>query len=89
MKKLLLMTVMSLLMCIGVYAQDYEWKNPPKFTEKVIGNISMEHYGGFVAEFDGIGGIRRQDCREYLSDNDMYVSLLKKARDEYGKTHPN
>lgn len=88
MKKVLLTTAMSLMMCIGIYAQEYEWKNPPKFTEKIIGNISMEHYGGFVSEYDGIGGVKRGDHREYLSDNDMYVSLLEKARNEYGKTHP-
>ena len=88
MKKVLLMTVMSLMMCMGMYAQGYEWKMPPKPTEKVIGSVSMEHYGGFISEFDGVGGVRRQDCRENLSDNDMYTSLLKKAKDEYGKIHP-
>ena len=88
MKKVLLTAVLSLMMCMGVFAQDYDWKKPPKSTEKVIGKVSMEHYGGFVSEYDGVGGLRRQDCREYLSDNDMYISLLKKAKDEYGKTHP-
>lgn len=41
MKKVLLMTVMSLMMCIGVYAQDY--LNLPKANEKVIGIISTDN----------------------------------------------
>ena len=86
MKKVLLSTVLSLMMCIGVYAQDYDWKKPPKSTEKVIGKISMEHYGGFISEYDGVGGVRRQDCREQLSDNDMYLSLLEKAKSSYKDT---
>lgn len=40
MKKVLLTTVMSLMMCIGVYAQDY--KNAPKSGEKVIGSVYLE-----------------------------------------------
>lgn len=38
MKKVLLTTIMSLMMCMGVYAQDY--LNAPKANEKVIGTVS-------------------------------------------------
>ena len=40
MKKVLLTTVMSLMMCMGVFAQDY--LNPPKANEKVIGIVTLE-----------------------------------------------
>lgn len=40
MKKVLLTTVLSLMMCMGVYAQDY--LNPPKANEKVLGIITLE-----------------------------------------------
>ena len=40
MKKVLLTTVMSLMMCMGVFAQDY--LNPPKAWEKVIGSVSID-----------------------------------------------
>ena len=39
MKKVILTTMMSLMMCIGMYAQDY--LNPPKANEKVIGTVSV------------------------------------------------
>ena len=45
MKKVLLTTVMSLMMCIGVYAQDY--LNPPKANEKVLGTISWGSTGDY------------------------------------------
>ena len=41
MKKVLLTTVLSLMMCMGVYAQDY--MNPPKANEKVIGSVSVPY----------------------------------------------
>ena len=40
MKKVLLTTVMSLMMFMGMFAQDY--KNAPKANEKVLGSISLE-----------------------------------------------
>lgn len=90
MKKLLLTMVMSLMMCIELYAQGYEWKMPPKTTEKVVGKVSMEHSAGFLAEFDTESnrGIRREDHRRTLSDTEMYESLLRKAKNEYGKAYP-
>lgn len=90
MKKVLLTIVMSLVMCMGMFAQGYAWKMSPKPTEKVVGKISMEHDGGFLSRFDTQSnrGIIENDHREYLSDTEMYESLLKKAKDEYGKLYP-
>lgn len=81
---------MSLMMCMGMHAQGYEWKLPPKPTEKVVGKISMEHDGGFLAEFDTQSnrGIKREDHRLTLSETEMYESLLNKAKNEYSKTYP-
>lgn len=41
MKRVLLTTVMSLMMCMGVYAQDY--LNAPKANEKLLGILSVEN----------------------------------------------
>jgi hypothetical protein len=67
MKKVLLTTVMSLMMCMGVYAQDY--LNPPKAKETVIGTVSLEK------------SVTRNstDGRKY----EWYLELLEKAKRDF------
>jgi len=67
MKKVLLTTVMSLMMCMGVFAQTQpDYMKAPKLGEKVIGVVSgtSQTSGDF-------------------SDHDRYDQLLEKARQEY------
>lgn len=87
MKKVLLTTAMSLMMCIGIYAQEYEWKKPPKPTETEIGLVTYDCNGGWVYcsakdehYFD--------DHRENISDEKLYESLLDKARGKYAGKYP-
>ena len=61
---------MSLLMCMGVFAQDY--LNPPKAKEKVIGIISIDAKSAFGCT---------SGCSYSLII--WYDALLKKAQGEY------
>ena len=70
MKKVLLTTVMSLMMCMGIYAQDY--MNAPKSSEKLIGTISLESYT------NSSGGTSTWATKEK-----WYFLLLEKAKQEY------
>lgn len=70
MKRVLLTTVMSLMMCMGIYAQDY--MNAPKSSEKLIGTVSLESYtnssgGPFI----------------WATKEKWYFLLLEKAKQEY------
>ena len=69
MKKVLLTTVMSLMMCMGVYAQDY--LNPPKANEKVLGMVSVERCNS--GQYDGKWGTK----------NHWYQALLLEATTKY------
>ena len=67
MKKVLLTTVMSLMMCMGVYAQTQpDYMKAPKLNEKVLGTISLT-----TGE------------RSVWSDQDLYMVLLEKAKADY------
>lgn len=90
MKKVLLTTVLSLMMCMGVYAQDYDWKKPPKSTEKEIGIITDNYYGGRVKYYTRgkNKGEIFEDRRVYVSDEKLYENLLYVARNRYGKEYP-
>ena len=70
MKKVLLTTVMSLMMCMGVFAQDY--LNAPKANEKVIGIISVDANSAF-------------GCTSHCDFHPVkwYEALLKKAQQDY------
>lgn len=87
MKKVLLTTVMSLMMCMGALAQTtYEWKKPPKATEIEIGMIKDYQYaGGRVYD---LKYKLLQDDRQYYSEEQLYDLLLKKANREYAETYP-
>lgn len=96
MKKTFLFLVLAFMMSLNVYAQQtlYEAKQPPKATEVIIGTIKEDFYGGityttkakyhtyYSQDFSG-------DRRESISEEVLYNSLYKKAKDLYGKTHPN
>lgn len=69
MKKVLLTTVMSLMMCMGVFAQDY--LNPPKANEKVLGMVSVEK--GNWSSNNGVWGTAAQ----------WYNALLIEAMTRY------
>ena len=95
MKKVLLTTVMSLVMCIGIYAQEYEWKKPPKPSEIIIGDVSTNAYDGGDAYFYEVHrngkkwGTDRDDRRQRPQESDevIYSQLLRRAQDKYGKTY--
>jgi hypothetical protein len=73
MKKVLLTTVLSLMMCIGVFAQDYLGEPSPN--EKIIGVVTVEKAlrQGFTSE-----GYQTK-CRK----SDWYVGLLEKAKRDF------
>lgn len=73
MKKVLLMTVMSLMMCMGVYAQAY--LNAPKANERVLGTVSITYNEYYKPEYANRGSM-----------NDWHALLLKKAQREYGNS---
>lgn len=68
MKKVLLTIVMSLMMCIGVYAQTQpDYMKTPKPNEKVIGSVSYKS----STKCDG------------WSNQEMYNNLLEKAKQDF------
>ena len=69
MKKVLLTTVMSLMMCMGVFAQNY--LNAPKNGETVIGAVSVDQ--GDWEKYGGRWGTKGQ----------WYTILLKRARAQF------
>jgi len=69
MKKVLLTTVMSLMMCMGVFAQDY--LNPPQNGETFLGVISISK-----------GNVRSADAT-WGTPIEWYSALLTKARTQY------
>lgn len=69
MKKVLLTTVMSLMMCMGVYSQDY--LKPPKANEKVLGTISINYIDSY-----------KQNC-EWGEIGEWHYALRNKAKKEY------
>lgn len=74
MKKVLLTTVISLMMCMGVYAQAYlDALHAPKANERVLGTISVKYNEYNKPEYDSYGTM----------DN-WHGCLLNKARKEYG-----
>jgi hypothetical protein len=94
MKKLLLTTAMILMMCASVFAQ-YEWKNPPKSSEIIIGTVETSISGGYatVYETDKKGKKYGNDSdsrieRSSISDESAYSVLLEKAKNKYGQTYP-
>lgn len=94
MKKVLLTTVMSLMMCMGVYAQTtYEWKKPPKSTEIEIGMITCDYSGGYIQYHTNEFSKEHEtsvihDSRKLVSDEKLYESLLEEAMKKYGETYP-
>lgn len=87
MKKVLLTTVMSLMMCMGALAQTtYEWKKPPKATEIEIGIVENWFYAG-GRRYD-LNYRLIDDNREYYSDEQLYEKLLKQANGKYAETYP-
>lgn len=69
MKKVLLTTVMSLMMCMGVFAQTQpDYMKAPKSNEKVLGVVSLETYWKH---------------NEQWSNQEVYLRLLEKAKLEF------
>ena len=69
MKKVLLTTVMSLMMCMGVFAQTQpDYMKAPKSNEKILGTISLK---------------TREKCGSRWTEEEAFIQLLKKARTEY------
>ena len=73
MKKVLLTTVMSLMMFMGVFAQDY--LNAPKADEKIIGTISENK----------VPAIHNNNQYQWVATTKQkwYETLLEKAKREY------
>lgn len=70
MKKVLLTTVMSLMMCMGVFAQTQpDYMKAPKPNEKVIGIVNID-----------IGEVGETSA---YSDQQVYGMLLNKAKEEF------
>ncbi len=78
MKKVLLTTVMSLMMCIGVFAQDY--LNAPKANEKVLGTITV---GTAAWCLYPVNDKRTDHQLNYSSKARWYATLLEKAQQDY------
>ena len=76
MKKVLLTTVMSLMMCMGVFAQDY--LNPPKANEKVLGTISVAQ-----APYCKNPITDKSSMWTVMTKLRWYETLLEKAKQEY------
>lgn len=97
MKKLLLTTAMIMMMCASVFAQ-YEWKNPPKPSEIIIGTVKKTIYGGKATNYNYKNnhyklekyGNDRDDRKERssISDELAYSMLLEEAKKNYGETYP-
>lgn len=87
MKKILLTTVLSLMMCVGVFAQVYEWKKPPKSTEKEVGIITINMGAGDIYRYKD--GKPDKDSRKVYSDEVVYENLFDAARKKYGENYPN
>ena len=75
MKKVLLTTVLSLMMCMGVYAQDY--LSAPKSGEKVIGTVS-DHKAACMSE----PVTAPHNCSNATKLR-WYETLLEKAKREF------
>ena len=86
MKKVLLTTLMSLMMCMGVYAQDYDWKMPIQPSDIVIGEVETSKYAGEYSTCF-VGGIK--DTRCTIKDEKLYEALLKTAQTKYSNDYPN
>lgn len=70
MKKVFLTTVVSLMMCVGVYAQDY--LNPPKANEMIIGTVKVtKPWASYLESFAA-------SSKPY-----WYKALLEQAQNEY------
>ena len=74
MKKVLLTAVLSLMMCIGLYAQDYI--NPPKANEKILETISLDKSAI-------VYGKPNSNNWDHATKTDWYYSLLEKAKQKY------
>lgn len=71
MKKVFLTTVMSLMMCMGVFAQTQpDYMKAPKPKERVLGTITYNNK-------------RRSGNGGPWSNQEVYALLLKKAKSEY------
>ncbi len=75
MKKLLLTAVMSLMMCISVYAQDY--LNAPKANEKVLGIVSEADAAYMTLP------VNAAHNTSFVTKLRWYETLLEKAKHEY------
>ncbi len=80
MKKILLTTVLSLMMCIGVYAQDY--LNAPKANEKELGTLSAKEC------WHNCENNSKRDVGHFNGTKlNWYTTLLETAEQKYpGKT---
>lgn len=96
MKKVTKIFMAALLVgiCSFGYAQ-YEWKNPPKPSEVIIGTVEKSYYGGEERIYRlgkkgnklGTDSDTRQE-RPLKSDEFYYSELLDIARKKYGETYP-
>jgi len=77
MKKVLLTTVMSLMMCIGVFAQDY--LNAPKANEKVLGTISVNLVSESIMSTNSNEGWNNTHTNLLK----WYTTLLEEAKKQY------
>jgi hypothetical protein len=90
MKKVLLTALMTLIMCLSLSAQDYEWKKPPKPSETIIGTINHKIARGVkTVALKEEDSFLNKDTREYMSDETLYQSLLDYAEEEYGDNYKN
>lgn len=78
MKKVLLTTVMSLMMCMGMFAQDY--LSAPKTNEKVLGTITV---GTAAWCLYPVKDNQIDHQKNYSSKGRWYETLLEKAKQDY------
>ncbi|MBR0177345.1 MAG: hypothetical protein IJQ11_07950 [Bacteroidales bacterium] len=71
MKKVFLTAMMSLMLCIGVFAQDY--LKPPKANERVLGTISISRRTHCLNPDNVDNGLK----------SEWHFELLEKAKKEY------
>lgn len=88
MKKVLLTTLMTLMMCLNVFAQDYEWERPPKPSETIIGIVMDDVYQGYVDFYKDVYRVPDDHCFYYTKE-EKYDMLLEKAKKAYGNKYPN
>ncbi len=88
MMKVLLTAALTVMTCMNLYAQStYEWRNPPKPKEKIIGTVIFTQDAGSLHYYYNSSTIS-SDSRKDYSDEQLHEKTLQKAKSEYGARYP-